>query len=102
MANLFTHMEMFLIYDSSNKILIGSKLLRIRFDKIDGFIRIYDFFRIYLVLLGPVEYDAIYNTIRLLLSIKVASQLFFNYYPKIKVDFCDSLSIKKDSLCIML
>ena len=31
-----------LIYDISYKTLIGSKPLRIRFDKIDGFIRIYD------------------------------------------------------------
>ena len=31
-----------LIYDISQKTLIGSKPLRIRFDKIDGFIRIYD------------------------------------------------------------
>ena len=31
-----------LIYDISYKTLIGSKPLRIRFDKIDGIIRIYD------------------------------------------------------------
>ena len=34
--------ENILIYDISYKTLIGSKPLRIRFDKIDGFIRIYD------------------------------------------------------------
>ena len=44
--------EDILIYDSSYTTLIGSKLLRIRFNKIDGFIRIYDGNR-YLVLPGP-------------------------------------------------
>ena len=34
--------ENILIYGISYKTLIGSKPLRIRFDKIDGFIRIYD------------------------------------------------------------
>ena len=34
--------ENILIYDISYKTLIGSKPLRIRFDKIDGFIGIYD------------------------------------------------------------
>ena len=31
-----------LIYDNSHKTLIGSKPLQIKFDKIDGFIKIYD------------------------------------------------------------
>ena len=35
-------MKIFLLYNISYKILIDSKPLRIRFDKIDGFIRIYD------------------------------------------------------------
>ena len=34
--------EKILIYKISYQALIGSKILRIRFDKIDGFIRIYD------------------------------------------------------------
>ena len=34
--------ENILIYDISDKCLIDAKLLRIRFDKIDGIIRIYD------------------------------------------------------------
>ena len=55
--------ENILIYNISYKTLIGSKPLRIRFDKIDGFIRIYDGSK-YLVLLGPEKYDAIYNRIR--------------------------------------
>ena len=40
--------------------LIDPKLLRIRFGKIDGFIRTYDGTR-YLTLFGPKKFDAIYN-----------------------------------------
>ena len=48
-----------LIYDISYKTLIGAKPLRIRFNKLDGFIRVYDG-TTYLVLFGPGKYDAIY------------------------------------------
>ena len=60
--------ENILIYDISYKTLIGSKPLRIRLDKIDRFIRIYDETK-YLVLLGPEKYDVIYNRIRYLITI---------------------------------
>ena len=42
---------------------MGAKPLRIRFDEIDGFIRVYNGTR-YLVLFGAEEYDSIYNRIR--------------------------------------
>ena len=51
-----------LIYIILYKTLIGAKPLRIRFHKIEGFIKIYDRTR-YLVLLCPEKYDAIYNRI---------------------------------------
>ena len=54
--------ENILIYNISYKTLIGAKPLRIRFDKIDGFIRIYDGNK-HLVLLGLEKYDSIYNRI---------------------------------------
>ena len=44
------------VYDISYKTLIGAKPLRIRFDKVDGFIRIYDGTR-YLVLFDPEKCD---------------------------------------------
>ena len=44
--------ENVLIYDISYKILIGPKLLCIRFEKVDGFLRVYDGIR-YLVLFAP-------------------------------------------------
>ena len=49
-----------LIYDISYKTLIGQKPLRIRFDKINGFSRIYDGTR-YLTLFSSEKYDAIYD-----------------------------------------
>ena len=55
--------ENILIYGISYKTLIDSKPLRIRFNKIDGFIRIYDITR-YLKLFSSEKYDAIYNRIR--------------------------------------
>ena len=52
-----------MIYDISYKTFIGAKPLHISFDKIDGFIKIYDETR-YLVLLGPERYDAISDKIK--------------------------------------
>ena len=42
---------------------MGAKSLRIRFDKVNGFIKVYDGIR-YLVLFGPERYDAIYDLIK--------------------------------------
>ena len=58
-----------LIYDFSHKTLINSKLLRIKFDKINGFLRIHDGTR-YLTLFDPEKYDAIYDRTRCLISLK--------------------------------
>ena len=55
--------ENILVYNISYKSLNNSKPLCIRFDKIDGFIRVYDGTR-YLVLLGSEKYDSIDNRIR--------------------------------------
>ena len=57
----------------SYKTLICAKPLRIRFDKVDGFIRVSDGTR-YIVLFGPEKYNSIYN---------------FNFFPKnaIRVKF---------------
>ena len=59
-----------LIYD------ISSNPLRIRFDKIDGFIRIYDITR-YLTWLVSEKYDAIYNRMRYLKSLKSSITYIF-------------------------
>ena len=56
-----------LFYDISHKTLIDAKSLSIRFDKVDGFIKIYDGTR-YLVLFAPEKYNAIFNRIKYLIS----------------------------------
>ena len=87
--------ENILIYDISYKTLIGPKSLRIIFDKIYGFIRIYDG-TTYLVLSSSEIHDAIYSKIRYLVSLKSSITYVFSlYYAKIKVDFNHSLPIEK-------
>ena len=65
-----------MFYNILYKILIDSKPLRTRFDKIDGYIRVYDGVR-YLVLFGSEKYDFIYKRIRYLISVKVALHIMF-------------------------
>ena len=57
------------VYNILYKTLIHANPLRIRFDKIDGFVRAYDETR-YLVLFGGEKYDFIYNRIRCHMSKK--------------------------------
>ena len=71
-----------LIYDISYKTLTEAKPLLVRFDKIDGFIRIYDGTR-YLTLFGSDKYDAIYNRIRHFISLKSSiTYVFFSLLRK--------------------
>ena len=82
-----------MICDISYKVLIDPKSLRIRFDKIDGSIRIDDGSS-YLTLFGSEKYDAIYDKIRYLISLKSGiTYIFSHYFTKIKVDCYDSLAI---------
>ena len=83
-----------LVYNISFKTLIRSKPLRIRFDKIDGFVRAYDGAR-YFVLFGAEKYHSIYNMTRYLKGVK--SDIIYvipHNYAKIKVDSYDSLPLK--------
>ena len=81
----------------------NSKPLRIKFNKIDGFIRIYDGTR-YLVLFGSEKYDSIYNKTRYLRSVKSVITyiifIFFVYnfsyiYIYIYIYFVDSYGFLK-------
>ena len=56
--------------------LTGGKPLLNRFNKIDGFIRIYDGTR-YLILFGPEKYDAIYEKVRFLTGQKTGTTYVF-------------------------
>ena len=60
--------ENILVYNISYQNLIV-KPLRIRFDKIDGFIRVYNGTR-YVVLIGSEIYDSIYNRVKHLISVE--------------------------------
>ena len=65
---------------------MGAKPLRIRFDKIDGFIKIYDGVR-YLVLFASERHNKIYDRIRYLLSKKSGITDFISHnFPKIRID----------------
>ena len=61
--------EKFLVHKISYKTLIDTKSLRTRFDKMDGFIRVYDRTR-YVVLFGRGKKDFNYNRIRYFIGVK--------------------------------
>ena len=86
-----------MVYNISYKILSGSKSLRIRFDKIDEFIRVYDGTR-YLVIFDPEKYEVIYSKIRYLISQKIAITYDISHnYARIKINSYDSLPLEKTS-----
>ena len=69
--------------------------LCIRFNKIDGFIRVYDE-TTYLVLFWGEKYDFIYKKARYLKGVKSGiSYIFSPNYAKSKVDSYDSLTLEK-------
>ena len=79
-----------MVYNISYKTLIGAKPMRIKFDKVDGFIRVYDGIR-RLVLFGPEKYNAIYSRIRYVISQKSCITYVISLdFTKIKVDSYDS------------
>ena len=71
--------------------MFGAKHLRIRFDKIDEFIRVYDGAR-HLILLGDEKKYSICNKIRYLIQVKSGIKYVISYnYARIKVDLYDPL-----------
>ena len=68
--------EYILIYNISYKTLIGAKPLRIRSDKVNGFIRVYDETK-FLVLLGHKKYDTIFDNIRYLINQKKWYHIYY-------------------------
>ena len=75
--------------------------MRIRLDKIDGFIRVHDETR-YLVLFGPAKYDAINNRNKYLISQKsgIVNVISHNYV-RIKIDLYGSLPLEKISSYVL-
>ena len=73
----------------------GAKPLSITFDNIDGFIKICDGTR-YLVLFGPERHDAIYDSIKYIISEKGGITYIISHnFAKIKGDPYDSLPLEK-------
>ena len=84
-----------MVFNISNKTLIGAKPRRISFNKFDRFIRVYDGTR-YLALFRPEKYYAIHNRIRYLMSQKSGITYVFSHnYVRIKIDSYDSLPLEK-------
>ena len=78
--------ENIFIYDISYKTLIDPKPLRI-FDKADGLIKIYDG-TTHLALFNSEKYDAIYDGVRYLISLKCRITYIFSHYAYRKnIDF---------------
>ena len=87
--------ENILVYDVSYNILIDRKPLCIRFNKVDGFIIVYDGTR-YLVLFGPEKSDTIYFRIRYLKSKKIGIAYVFSHnYTGLRIDSYDVLPLGK-------
>ena len=75
--------------------MIGVKPVRVRFDKANGLVRVYNGTR-YLVLFGSEKYDAIYNSIRYFISQKSCIRyVISDNYARIKIDLYNSLSVEK-------
>ena len=84
-----------LIYDISYKSFMGSIALRIRFDEIDGFIKIYDRVR-YLVFFGRRWYDEICDGMKYLISVKSGITDSINHnFARIGIASYNSLPIEK-------
>ena len=76
--------------------------LIISFDKVDGFIRVYDGTR-YLVLFGSEKNDFIYNRIRYRLGVKSGiTYVIFHNCAKIKVNSYDSLPLQKTMIILII
>ena len=68
-----------MIYDISYKTLIGPKVLRIRFNNIDGSVRVHDGTGC-LVLFGSEKYYVVYNRIKYVISLKSSITNVFSHY----------------------
>ena len=84
--------ENILVHNISYKTLTDAKPLRIRFDKIDGFIRVYDGTR-HLVLFRSERHDFIYKSARNLIEVSGTTYVIPLNYAKIKVDSHVSLPL---------
>ena len=84
------------VYNISYKSPAGPKLLRITFNKIDGFIISLDGKIKHLVLFDYGLFDKIFDKIEYLISKKVVLQIvLIHNFGKIRIDLYNSLPVKK-------
>ena len=84
-----------MIFDTSHKDFMGANPLRIKFDKIDRFIKSYDGIR-YLVSYDYKRYNAIYDRIRYFVSGKSGITGSINHnFARISIDSYNILPIEK-------
>ena len=89
------HTKIFVFMTIPTKLWLVQKPLHIMFDKVDWLIRVYDGAK-YLVLFGPENYDAIYDKISYLISLKSdITYIFSHNYVKIKIDWDDDLALEE-------
>ena len=82
-------------YTTAYKTFMGSNPLRIRIDKMESFIKIYDGVR-YLLLFGSRLYDAIYNKIGYLISGKIGiTDSIIDSFSRTRIDSYNSFPIEK-------
>ena len=95
--------EIISVYNILYKIPTGPKSLRIRFDKIDGFIISLDGEIKHLILFDYRLFNQIFNKIKYLITRKrgITNSITYNF-GKIRIDSYNSLPIKKYWLFIML
>ena len=75
--------------------MVGAKLLRIRFNKVERLIRVFAGITC-LVLFSPEKYDFIYNRIRFLIGVKSSITYVISHnYAKIKNGLYDFLPLEK-------
>ena len=100
-GNIFLDEKLYRTYKNisideiSYKFFMGSIPLRIRFDKTDGFIKIYDGIR-YLVILGHIWFDETCDSIKYLISEKNGiTDSIKHTFARIRIDSNNSLPIEK-------
>ena len=84
-----------MVYNVSYKTVTDAKPVRIRFDKVDEFVRVYDGTR-YLLLFGLEKYIAIFSRIRYLIGEKSGITYAFSHnYATKKADLNDFLPLEQ-------
>ena len=96
------HMEIFWFMTFHKKLLWMKKPLHIWFDKVDGFVKVYDGARS-LVLFSPERYDAIYDRVKYFISRKSGITYSTDHnFARMKFDSNNFLPIEKKQWLLII